>query len=81
MKPEAVEAQPGSSSLLDINEATQEELERLPGLGTVLAQRIFVYRQANGPFRQVEELQKVRGIGHKRLQQLRPLIRMTTKKA
>ncbi len=81
MKPEGVEAQTGSSSLLDINEATQEELERLPGLGTVLAERIFVYRQANGPFRQVEELQKVRGIGHKRLQQLRPLVRLTTKKA
>ncbi len=81
MIPERVAAQAGSSSLLNVNTATQEELERLPGLGTVLAQRILAYRQANGPFRQVEELQKVPGIGHKRLQQLRPLIRMATKKA
>ena len=66
---------------LDINQATREELERLPGLGAVLVQRILAYRQENGPFQQIEELQRVRGIGHKRLQQLRPLIRMTTKKA
>lgn len=76
-----VQAGHGSSSLVDVNDATQEELERLPGLGTVLAQRIVAYRQANGPFQQLEELERVRGIGHKRLQQLRTLIRLTSKKA
>lgn len=77
---EHLETNVGISPPLDLNEATQEELERLPGLGTVLAQRILAYRQANGPFHQVEELERIRGIGHKRLQQLRPLIRMTSRK-
>jgi len=61
-------------ALLDVNDASQEDLERLPGLGTLLAERIVAYRQTNGPFRHVEELERVRGIGRKRLLQLRPLI-------
>ncbi|MDR4495316.1 MAG: helix-hairpin-helix domain-containing protein [Nitrospirales bacterium] len=81
VQPERVETKTGYLPVLDVNEATQEELERLPGLGTVLAQRILAYRQANGPFHRIEELERIHGIGHKRLQQLRPLIRMTSKKA
>lgn len=61
-------------ALLDVNDASQEELKQLPGLGTLLAERIVAYRQTNGPFRHVEELERIRGIGHKRLLQLRPLI-------
>jgi competence protein ComEA len=83
---ELANSQPGEreslkgSAPLDVNGATQGELEQLPGLGAVLAERIVAYRQANGPFHRVEELERVRGIGHKRLQQLRPLIRMSTGK-
>lgn len=59
---------------LDINRATAEELELLPGIGAVLARRIVEYRQQVGRFHSVEELRQVRGIGAKRLEQIRPLV-------
>lgn len=59
---------------LDINRASAEELELLPGIGAVLARRIVEYRQQVGRFHSVEELRQVRGIGAKRLEQIRPLV-------
>ncbi len=59
---------------LDINRATAEELERLPGIGPVLAARIVEYRRQHGQFQSVEELLEVRGIGPKRLEQIRPYV-------
>jgi competence protein ComEA len=59
---------------LDINRATIQELRALPGIGEVLAQRVVEYRGAHGPFRTVEGLLKVKGIGPKRMDQLRPLL-------
>ena len=58
---------------ININTATQEELERLPDIGPVLAQRIIAYRQSHGPFRSVADLEKVNGIGPKTRRQLEPL--------
>ncbi len=52
---------------LDINRATAEELETLPGVGPALAERILDYRQKTGGFKKVEELLKVPGIGPKKL--------------
>lgn len=58
---------PASSGLIDINTATAAQLETLPGIGNVIAQRIVDYRNAHGPFKSVSELTKVEGIGKKRL--------------
>ncbi len=65
-------AQPASP--IDINVASAAELESLPGIGAVLAQRIVEDRQANGPYASVDELARVRGIGTAVLEKVRPLI-------
>ena len=62
----------GEGEVVNLNTATQEELETLPGIGEVLAQRILEYRERNGPFRSVEDLTEVSGIGDQRLEDLRP---------
>ena len=56
------------------NRATAQELTTLPGIGEVLAQRIVDYREAHGPFRSVEELIAVEGIGEGKLEKLRELV-------
>lgn len=60
---------------LDVNAATVEELERLPGIGSVTAGRIVHFRTENGPFGSVEELIDVKGIGPKTLSDIRPYLR------
>jgi competence protein ComEA len=60
--------------LVDINTATAEELETLPGVGEVTAQRIIEYRQANGPFQTIEDIQNVSGIGPKTFERMRDMI-------
>jgi competence protein ComEA len=59
---------------LDVNSATAHDLEALPGVGPVLAQRIIEYRQARGPFQKIDDLLSVHGIGKKKLAHLAPLI-------
>ena len=59
-----------SSQRIDINRAEPWLLEALPGIGKVLAQRIVDYRSENGPFRAVEHLLKVSGIGSATLEQI-----------
>lgn len=68
---------PSETSLgtrLNINTATAEQLETLPGIGTVIAGRIVEYRETNGPFQTVEELKNVSGIGEKRFQDICDLV-------
>lgn len=59
---------------ININTAGPEELDTLPGIGPSLAQRIIEYRQQHGPFRSIEDLQNVPGIGDKRWETLKDLI-------
>lgn len=63
------------ASVLDLNRATQEELQRLPGIGPKLSQRILDER-ARSPFKSVEDLRRVSGIGAKTLDKLRPYVRV-----
>ena len=57
---------------VNINTASKKELDALPGIGETLAQRIIDYRSANGPFSTVDDLTKVKGIGAKTLEKLKP---------
>ena len=59
---------------IDLNSATAEQLDTLPGIGPATAQAIIAYRQQHGRFRSVDELLEVRGIGDARMEQLRPLV-------
>ena len=58
------------ASLVNINTATEEELDTLPGIGEELARRIVAYREENGPFATTEELINVKGIGEAKLADL-----------
>jgi competence protein ComEA len=62
--------------LVDLNTADLTELDSLPGVGPVLAQRILDWRSQNGRFSTVDELGEVSGIGDKVLENLRPLVRV-----
>ena len=62
------------ASLVNINTATPQELEKLPGIGEVIAERIVAQRQQFGPFRRVEHLMMVRGISDRKFRVLRPMI-------
>ena len=73
-KPEA----PGmlEGEVLDLNTATLSDLTRLPGIGQTKAQAILDWREAHGPFRAVEDLLSVDGIGEKTWETLRPYVRV-----
>ena len=60
--------------IVNINTASAGDLEALPGIGAKTAARIVEYRQKNGPFKKVEELMNVRGVGEKNFLKLKPQI-------
>ena len=64
------------SGPLNINRATAKEFEDLPGIGPVLAERIFAYRKKSGPFSSIEDLQKVSGIGSAKFAELKSKVRV-----
>ena len=59
---------------LDLNQATVEELDALPGVGPAIARRIVAFREKNGAFKRIEDLMNVRGIGEKTFLRLRDRI-------
>ncbi len=69
-------AKPKAGGALDLNTATVEQLDALPGVGPVTAAAIVAWRQANGKFTSVDQLADVDGIGPARLDKLRPLVRV-----
>ena len=69
--PETAEATPDK---VNINTASAEELDTLPGIGESLAGRIIAYREANGPFRTIEQIMEVSGIGEAKFAELKDRI-------
>ncbi len=59
---------------VDVNTATAEELQSVPGIGETLAKRIVEFREEHGPFEKVDDLLNVRGIGVASLDKLRPFL-------
>ena len=64
--------------LLDLNRATEEDFDALPGIGPRLAERILEYRQSVGAFRSLDELRAVKGIGKKTFERIRPLVTVSS---
>ena len=66
----------GAPLLVDLNQATVAELDQLPGVGPSTARAIIDHRTRNGPFASVDDLLAVRGIGHAKLAELKPFVRV-----
>ena len=74
-------AKPAAAGTVNLNTASATDLETLPGIGAKTAARIVEYRQKNGPFKKVEELMNVRGVGEKNFLKLKPQITVGSPKA
>ena len=64
----------GPGALVDLNSASADQLDELPGVGPTTAEAIIPHREQNGPFATVDDLLDVRGIGEAKLEQLRGLV-------
>jgi len=74
-------AKPPVTAVVNLNTASAAQLEALPGIGAKTAARIVEYRQKNGPFKKIEELMNVRGVGEKNFLKLKAQITVATAKA
>ena len=70
----AADGAPTDKGVVNINTADGEQLQLLPKVGPALAERIINFREINGPFKSVEELVAVKGIGEQSLERLRPYV-------
>ena len=62
--------------LIDINKASAEDFARLPGIGPKLAERIVNFRKKQGPFRRIEDLLAIEGIGYGKWKAIRPYLKL-----
>jgi competence protein ComEA len=74
-------AKAAAGVVVNINTASASELDALPGIGAKTAALIVEYRQKNGPFKKLEDLMNVRGIGEKNFLKLKPQITIAAAKA
>jgi competence protein ComEA len=74
VRPAAGAMPPSAAGPVNLNSATLEQLDALPGVGPVTAQKIIAYREQNGAFRSVDDLDAVPGIGPAHLEELRTLV-------
>lgn len=72
---------PAQTAVVNLNTATAKDLETLPGVGAKTAIRIVEYRQKNGPFKKIEELMNVQGIGEKSFLKLKAQLTVVPKAA
>ena len=75
--PSAAAPKRSHQGLLDLNRATDQDFDALPGIGPRLAERIMEYRQSAGAFHSLDELRAVKGIGKKKFERIRPLVTVT----
>ena len=80
-KAESAVPKPASTAPVNINTASAADFEGLPGIGAKTAARIIEYRQKNGPFKKIEELMNVRGLGEKNFLKLKPQLTVGAAKA
>ena len=75
------DAKPAMVTTININTASMKELDALPGIGAKTAALIVEYREKNGPFKKIEELMNVRGVGEKSFLKLKAQLTVGTPKA
>jgi competence protein ComEA len=78
-QPPASSSAAKGASVVNLNTASSAELQTLPGIGARTAERILEYRQKNGPFKKIEEIMNVQGIGEKVFLKLKPQLTVAAK--
>jgi competence protein ComEA len=77
-RPLRIEDDAGPRDAIDLNDADVVDLRLIPGVGESLARRILQHREESGPFRSLDELRRVKGIGPAMLERMRPYLRIGT---